>query len=41
VLESQVLTTKVSRKVSNALRKRQLRLEKARKIGEMDIPISS
>ena len=41
VLESQVLTTKVSRKVSNALRKRQLRLEKARKIGEMEIPISS
>jgi len=40
VLESKVLTTEVSRKTSNALRKRMLRLEKAREIGEMDIPIA-
>ena len=41
VLESKVLTTEVSRKTSNALRKRMLRLERARKIGEMDIPFTS
>lgn len=41
VLESKVLTTIVSRKTSNALRKRMLRLERARKIGEMEIPVSS
>jgi len=41
VLESRVLTTEVSRKTSNALRKRMLRLERAREIGEMDIPITS
>jgi hypothetical protein len=40
VLESKVLTTEVSRKTSNALRKRMLRFEKAREIGEMDIPIA-
>ena len=40
VLESKVLTTEVSRKTSNAIRKRMLRLEKAREIGEMDIPIA-
>ena len=38
VLDSRVLTTEVSRRTSNALRKRMLRLEKARKIGEMEIP---
>ena len=38
VLESKILTTKVSRASSGVLRKRMLRLEKARKIGEMDIP---
>ena len=41
VLESKVLTTEVSRKTSNALRKRMLRLERAREIGEMDIPLTS
>ena len=41
VLDSRVLTTEVSRRTSNALRKRMLRLEKARKIGEMEIPVSS
>ena len=40
VLESKVLTTEVSRRTSNALRKRMLRLEKARRIGEMEIPVS-
>ena len=40
VLESKVLTTNVSRKTSNVLRKRMFRLESARKIGEMDIPYS-
>ena len=40
VLESKVLTTEVSRKTSNALRKRMLRLEDARKIGDMAIPVS-
>ena len=38
VLESRVLTTEVSRRTSNALRKRMQRLEKARKIGELEIP---
>ena len=41
VLDSRVLTTEVSRRTSNALRKRMLRLEKARKIGEKEIPVSS
>ncbi|MED6337826.1 MAG: hypothetical protein VYC12_02240, partial [Candidatus Thermoplasmatota archaeon] len=40
VLESKVLTTNVSRKTSNVLRKRMFRLENARKIGELDIPYS-
>ena len=39
VLESKILTTKVSRTSSGVLRKRMLRLEKARKIGEKDIPV--
>jgi hypothetical protein len=39
VLESKILTTKVSRSSTSVLRKRMLRLEKARKIGEMDVPI--
>ena len=38
VLESKILTTKVSRSSSGVVRKRMLRLEKARKIGEMDLP---
>ena len=41
VLESKILTTKVSRSSTSVLRKRMLRLEKARNIGEMDIPIST
>ena len=41
VLQSRVLTTEVSRKTSNALRKRMVRLEKAREIGELEIPITS
>jgi len=41
VVESRVLVTEVSRKISNALRKRMIRLEKAREIGEMDIPVTS
>ena len=41
VVESRVLVTEVSRKISNALRKRMIRLEKAREIGEMDIPVIS
>ena len=39
VLESKILTTKVSRSSTSVLRKRMLRLEKARKIGEMEVPI--
>jgi len=41
VLESKVLITEVTRKASNALRKRMLRLDSARKIGEQDIPTST
>ena len=41
VVESRVLVTEVSRKISNAIRKRMIRLEKAREIGEMDIPVIS
>ncbi len=38
VVESKILSTQVSRKSSDVLRKRMLRLEGARKIGEMEIP---
>ena len=41
VLESKVLTIDVSRKSTDILRKRMLRLETARKVGEMKIPQSN
>ena len=39
VIQSRVLTTTVSKKSSNLVRKRMMRLEKARAIGELKVPI--
>lgn len=38
VIESKILNTKITKKSSDVLRKRMLRLEDAREIGEMEIP---